>query len=371
MEASRYMYKEKCTNELKKIANLQDKGVEEMQYKNIKIKRKPGSKIWWARFMINGIKYVVYGKTQIECYNNLKQKLHSLNIYTLTTKHKYTLKEWYDYFMKNYKIDNKAVKDTTIIDDNNVFKNFENYYNCQINDFNEVTILSMINNCNGERQKQKAYILLHSIFKKAVDNDIIKKDPMINLKKPSYEAPEQNFFTLQEQLQFLKVAKEFNSINADFLSICLLQGFTRGECWGLSNEKVDFLNNTITINECIKEQTNNTTTKNQYRVRIVPLFDESKKILLKYKSSVGRYFDIKPHKLYEDFKKICEKANVKKITIHELRHTFITRCQEKKIPLFVIQSWVGHRKGSKVTTSVYTHISSELNEKYIDVMNSN
>lgn len=357
---------------------LELKGDKEMKYDGISVKRKPGTKLWWARINRKGKFIVIYGKTQVECYNNLKTTITELykqgylNNDTKKIKLTYTLQEYFNFFMKTYKIDTGEIKPGTIKDNQRVFKNFSNYFSKKIECFKESDIMAMINNCRGDREKQKAFILLRSLFKKAKVNDIIKKDPTINIKKPSYEAPEQKAFTLDEQQKFLKVALNFeNKIHGDFLAICLLQGFTRGECWGITNTKLDFNKNTILIDECIKESDKDTGTKNKYRVRTVPMFNESKQILEKYKNTDGRIFNIKPYNLYADLKTICKQANVPVLTIHELRHTFITRCQDKQIPLHIIQNWVGHKKGSKITTAVYTHISNDVEQKYIDVINNN
>ena len=53
-----------------------------------------------------------------------------------------------------------------------------------------------------------------------------------------------------------------------------------------------------------------------------------------------------------------------------MRSTFITRRQEMNIPEFIIQSWVGHKIGSRVTCSVYTKHNDEIDFKYINIFNS-
>lgn len=42
---------------------------------------------------------------------------------------------------------------------------------------------------------------------------------------------------------------------------------------------------------------------------------------------------------------------------HELRHTFITRCQECGVPREVVSVWAGHAADSTKTSNVYTHFS--------------
>lgn len=53
---------------------------------------------------------------------------------------------------------------------------------------------------------------------------------------------------------------------------------------------------------------------------------------------------------------------------HRLRHTFITRCQEKGVPLVVIQSLVGHIEGSSITNDVYTSVSVEFMKQELKKM---
>ena len=53
----------------------------------------------------------------------------------------------------------------------------------------------------------------------------------------------------------------------------------------------------------------------------------------------------------------------------DLRSTFITRCQESDIPEYAIQSWVGHRIGSKVTSSVYTKYNEQDNLQFVEMYN--
>ena len=67
--------------------------------------------------------------------------------------------------------------------------------------------------------------------------------------------------------------------------------------------------------------------------------------------------------------KLLKGTDLPRMTIHELRHTFITRCHEKGINELVIQKWVGHAKGSRMTKAVYTHINNEAELKSIKLLN--
>ncbi|MBQ8725495.1 MAG: hypothetical protein IJY84_00090 [Clostridia bacterium] len=47
--------------------------------------------------------------------------------------------------------------------------------------------------------------------------------------------------------------------------------------------------------------------------------------------------------------------------LHELRHTFITRCQEVGIRREIVSLWAGHVADTSITSTVYTHL--EKNEQ--------
>ncbi len=58
-------------------------------------------------------------------------------------------------------------------------------------------------------------------------------------------------------------------------------------------------------------------------------------------------------KLVRRFKKALERAEVRRITFHELRHTFGTRMSASGVPLRTLQHWMGHADSK--TTQVYAH----------------
>jgi integrase len=58
-------------------------------------------------------------------------------------------------------------------------------------------------------------------------------------------------------------------------------------------------------------------------------------------------------KLIRRFKQSLERAGVRRITFHELRHTFGTRMAATGVPLRTIQHWMGH--SDTKTTQIYAH----------------
>lgn len=55
------------------------------------------------------------------------------------------------------------------------------------------------------------------------------------------------------------------------------------------------------------------------------------------------------------FKALCPDHH-----LHELRHTFVTRCQECGVSREVVSVWAGHAADNTMTSTVYTHFSDEF-----------
>ena len=69
------------------------------------------------------------------------------------------------------------------------------------------------------------------------------------------------------------------------------------------------------------------------------------------KEAIGYDSDVLTH----NFKRLCPSHH-----LHELRHTFITRCQECGVPREVVSVWAGHAADNTMTSNVYTHFSEEF-----------
>ncbi len=60
------------------------------------------------------------------------------------------------------------------------------------------------------------------------------------------------------------------------------------------------------------------------------------------------------------FKRTLERAGVREVRFHDLRHTFGTQCAAAGVPLRTLQAWMGH--ADIKTTMVYTHYVPGANE---------
>lgn len=335
-----------------------------MKYKNYTIQKRKDSKTWYCRPRINGKQIYVSGPTQQKCLENLKK---ILEIDKPKIKFvKLTFNVWYEEWLKTYKSDNR---ETTIKGYTSLLNHIpDTFKEKEINKITEVDVLKILNTIPQARQKQKMFIFLKDILGKAYANRKTDINIFAGLKKPEYEAEEEIALTHQEEEIFINAC---TYKNRDFFLLCLYEGLRPGECLALKPEDINLDNMTLKVDESINPGTKDTSTKNRPSNRITPIFKNAEEILKKYAQDEPgqRIFNIGIATVYEELERILKKINIRYITPKNLRHTFITRCQELKIPEYVIQSWVGHKKGSKVTKSTYTHLNEDINNKYINIIN--
>lgn len=134
-----------------------------------------------------------------------------------------------------------------------------------------------------------------------------------------------------------------------------------GEGLTLYKKDIDFENKIITIEEKENEKLY---VKTKQSNRKIPMFYKSYEILLKYKNN-NKIFNFTRQPIDDELNRIKKIMNIKELTPKSLRHTFITRMNEKNIPEHILQKWVGHEIGSKMTKMVYTHNDNMVEQEII------
>ena len=55
----------------------------------------------------------------------------------------------------------------------------------------------------------------------------------------------------------------------------------------------------------------------------------------------------------------CRLVGCKRITHHDLRHYFVTKCVQAGVDVVTLANWVGHRDNGKLLLKVYSHLQTE------------
>ena len=335
-----------------------------MKYKNKTIFKNPKAKTWYARYRLNGKQYYIAGKTQEEVYNKLKIELNLTKKDNITI---FTLKTWIEKWFSLYK---SNLRERSILDlKNTLNKVYSTLMSRKIESINSIELNEYIQSLSSERVRAKTYVILNDIFDKATKNGVINKNPFDVIQKPKYEPKERYALSLSEENLLLDKIK--NKEEYYIFAIAMLQGLRPGELLALEYRDINFKNMTITINKSYDEKTSDTEVKNKYSNRTVPLFKKTYEIIKNIDTGLCRRFAQHNTKtLNSQLKDLTNDITNEEITLYNLRHTLITRLSDNNVPEHIIQAWVGHSKGSKITKTTYTHISKETEIKYINILNA-
>ena len=353
---------ENVVEEKKEVAP-KEKEQQTMKIKGITIFKNKNCKTWYTRYRKDGKQYYISGKTQNEVAEKLRDKL---NIIKKEKQVGITLIQWFEKWLKLYKMG--KVKQITINDYHNSIKHInENLLNKNIKQIKLEDLLNLLNGIDKERAKQKVYELLSTLFDKAEKHKIIKDNIMKLIEKPKHIKEKGIALNFEEQKQFINLCNK--SKYGNIYKIVLYQGLRIGELLAIHKEDINLNNKTININKAINENNEISTTKNKQSIRIIPIFKPTLELLKNINTDNQRIFKTPYKTLYKDFTKLIKNSSLPKITLHDLRHTFITNCQNENIPEHIIQAWVGHEIGSKVTKQVYTHTTTDANLFNINKLN--
>ena len=366
-----------------------------MTYKNKTITKHARGN-WFVRIRVSGKYISIYGRTKQECYEKLKviadkveqeKWLNKLAGITATpivqtvavapqapTVKAYTLQEWFDEWLTSYKGNLRA---TTVRNYRILFETHcADLLDTGIADITNALLAKVVNGMNGCRQaKDQLKSLLKQLFEIALNDKLIDSNPTLNLPRPKATPPvrARNALTAEQEQRFIETALA-DLDKYEPLLVCLLQGVRKGEMLALRPNDLDFERNTLRIDESYDEQNpDDLLTKNADSNRKMPMFELTRKLLLKYANAEPTkriYERFTSARLGKTLKELQAKANLPKFTVHELRHTFITRCHERKIDEMIVQRWVGHQIGSRMTKAVYTHISNDAEREFIELLNA-
>lgn len=209
---------------------------------------------------------------------------------------------------------------------------------------------------NGKSKSTNSFFktMLGMIYNYAIEKDLVLKNQASFLKVSGKEAKKKKVFTDKE----IKLLWEYTGEDRyDILIVLLYTGMRINELLLLEKSTVN-LEEQFAIGGSKTEA--GTDRIIPFCDKIMPIirrwYDQNNKYLVEFKGRQYLYITYSGH-----FKKILENTKMKH-TIHETRHTFISKLDSLGTSKTVIQKIVGH-SGEDITEKVYTHKAvSELLE---------
>jgi len=149
-----------------------------------------------------------------------------------------------------------------------------------------------------------------------------------------------------------------DSINcADFAAGLAFTGCRVSEAGEIAWRDVDF-----DAGEIVVRGDAETGTKN-WQLRRVPMIPDAQALLQRMRTErVGESLDAKVFRVRECQKALdraCKRVGTERITHHDLRHLFATRCIESGVDIPTVSRWLGHKDGGALAMKTYGHLRRE------------
>ena len=322
-----------------------------------------------------------------------------------------TVEEWYQYWLVNFKIG--------IVSENTV-KNYQNRYKVNIRaeigalkltEVKKLHCQKIINNMFDSNKYaygtiELTQITMHAIFKGAIENEYLLKNPAEGLlMKQVEEREERRVFTVDEEEMFKVYAEGTLYDFAYFLA--LETGLRQGEIGGLKWEDINFEKKELSVRRTLLQRKKKDEESGFYfgkpktkkSRRNVPLTEEAIDILNKQKIKQKK-MEIRSSKWDADWNglvftttngkpvgastfnnmiaRIIQNINLDRKAesengkyevfehayMHAFRHTFATRCIESGMQPKVLQKILGHSTLS-VTMDLYVHVLEDVGHSEI------
>lgn len=233
----------------------------------------------------------------------------------------------------------------------------------------------------------KVYNILFGIFKRAYRHDLIEKNPMDKVNRPSprkdeIKNQEPEAYTAEEILQIWDSLEHEPLKWRLYVRLLIDTGARRGEICGLQWKDVDFKENRITIagNLCYtKDKGVYLDTPKNGKVRTIDVDpsimallqqhrrEQLQKFLGPYVFTMDDYPDpMHPQSPTRYLKKFSARYNIPDLHPHKLRHSFASIAITNGADIASVSEKLGHSDKS-VTLRMYTHADQESIKKTSDI----
>lgn len=343
----------------------------------------------------------VTAKTKTECQEKLKKAMDEyynhqqvMSSHTYLTSSNPTLEEWYYIWLETFC--KPVVKEYTAQGYQQRFRAYilPKLGSYKLQELSTVVcqqfIVDLYNNGRTRERKNATKELsiatvssvkriLHICLEKAVDEELISKNPCSKVKLPNAQKPEMKTLKKEELSAFLEETKKSDCY--EFYYLELTTGLRLGEICALTWDDLDIENKTIDINKSVMRVNNKivvNTPKTKSSIRKVKLCNECVELLLQLKQKQiveSKYMFPSPvtgelrdtAAVTRRLHRIQDRAGIPRIRFHDLRHSFATLSLEQGVDIKTVSHMLGHTDAG-FTMNTYMHVTDTMQESVANTM---
>ena len=337
------------------------------------------------------VRKTVYGKTERETRNKLKElqiqalagNLHSSNKPSIPTIYDYAEK------MMDEQLSLNEIRQSSYDRKMETLKMLANISDKKLDEVSQEDLIAFFKTQLDYSQSciNKMYQLLGAVFKKATHRKVIDENPLREIKCPksNKKTIPVRALTVDEQKKLLDVLKSEDIRYSDIMLLSMFTGMRIGECCALMVEDINLDDRTISVNKTVargkfgKNVFNETKTSAGTRTLFVneDVADFLRTIIGRKKS--GLLFLSRNQNLvttnqvnssYSAALKaygIVDNTVYGRVDLHSLRHTYATRCIESGMPAKVLQKILGHTD-INITLNTYCSVFEKFRNEHLAVV---
>ena len=249
----------------------------------------------------------------------------------------------------------------------------------EITEDHGMALMSDLKKTHSAKGIKNIWIVLKGVINKARKDKIIPYDPFEDIKKPKPDLVQDQFWTKLEINQFLLANK--NDQLLPFFFVAIHTGLRLAELCGLKWDRIDFVNNQISVTRTRDKYGLKETTKTKIK-RFVPMTQEVRILLLAlHHKNIGNPYifleadgtEVKYAHVYRRFGNAQKKAGTtNKIRFHDLRHSFASNYMMNGGNVFDLQKLLGHtdiKLTMRYAHFTPDHLQSSI--KFMDMVGGN
>jgi len=217
--------------------------------------------------------------------------------------------------------------------------------------------------------------MVTAMFNYAVDYYNLSENPCHKAGRMGKREVVVNFWTIDEFNRILTASEDDPTAYVSFL-LLYYSGIRFGEFLALTPQDFDFSNNTLNIDKSlqrVKKQDVITPPKTEKSIRTIIMPDF---VMNEVKNHMSKLYDLKETDRVFPFTKsfinnamarACKKSGVKRIRIHDIRHSHASYLINLGCAPLLISERLGHEK-VQTTLSTYSHLYPNKHQEVVDMM---
>lgn len=195
-------------------------------------------------------------------------------------------------------------------------------------------------------------------------------DVLPDVEKLRTEPTRFDFLDFDEAGQFMRACHEHHPEWVPFMLCALRTGMRAGELLALDWSQVNLDTRIIRVDRAFTPEGGVASPKSN-RVREIPIAPDLLEVLAQHREVggtglvFGRDGELRSHETAGWFvSRVAMFAGLRRVTPHNLRHTFASHCTMRGVPARLIQQWMGH--ATPTMTARYSHLAVGFGHEQID-----